>query len=103
MTYTTAKMASIMVWCCHRLQRLIIASITASLSALTNGSLSTPLIASHKSREGVADRTNYLSGWGSSSTQRCISLGAGVQTADYTILVGGCGLKYGAACARRIS
>ena len=34
---------------------------------------------------------------------RCISLGAGIQTADYTILVGtgGCGLKYGAAYARR--
>ena len=32
---------------------------------------------------------------------RCISLGAGIQTADYTILVDGCGLKYGAAYARR--
>ena len=32
---------------------------------------------------------------------RCISLGAGIQTPDYTILVGGCGLKYGAACVRR--
>ena len=29
---------------------------------------------------------------------KCISLGAGIQTA---ILVGGCGLKYGAACSRR--